>query len=127
MHILVVDDKPSVIEFLEKILLKEGHTYETAHNGLAGLEKAQENIYDLFIIDHLMPIMNGVQLCKNLSGIKSNHNKPIIFMTTLNKQNLKNLPEASLFSAVIEKPLEEKIMVELINLHLTENTLLHSL
>lgn len=127
MHILVVDDKPLVLKSLCHILQQQGHSCETANNGLAALEKTQEGTYDMFVIDHLMPVMNGIQLCKNLSQQPKHSAKPIIFMTTQNKNTLLSLPELSLASHILEKPITETALNEILQQVFSENTLLHSL
>lgn len=127
MHILVVDDTPSVLESLTHILQQQGHSCETANNGLAALEKIQEETYDMFIIDHLMPVMDGVQFCKNLSQSSTHNDKPIIFMTTKDKNTLLTLSELSSVLHVLEKPISENTLINLLDMHFSENTLLHSL
>ena len=66
MHILVVDDKSAVRLALTNILEQQGHSVRTAFNGLDAFEKAHSELFDLYIIDHLMPVMNGILLSKNL-------------------------------------------------------------
>lgn len=127
MRILVVDDKPSVLDFVTELLEEQGFSVETANNGLSGLEKAQKHDFDLFIIDHLMPLMNGLQLSKNLSQQACGKNKPIVFMTTQGKNAVASLPEANLFTSILEKPLSDSSLLDALTLYLPENTKLHSL
>lgn len=127
MHILVVDDKPSVLTSVSNILTEQGHTFETASNGLAALEKAHSNTYDLFIIDHLMPVMNGLQLSKNLNQDTTLKTKPIIFMTTQGKSVVEKSSTAYCFAAIIEKPIVKMQLCDLINNISPQNTLVHSL
>jgi CheY-like chemotaxis protein len=82
MDILLIDDKHSILDFVTALLIDSGHTVETAYNGLDAYEKAQQQSFDLYIIDHLMPVMNGLQLSKNLLNNPFTANTPAIFMTT---------------------------------------------
>jgi len=107
MHILVTDDKSLIREKLTALLERHGHVVQTAFNGLDALEKAQKETYDVFIIDHLMPIMNGLQLSKNLKKLEDTSSIPIVFMTTQNINQVENLAEAQLFKCVMAKPLNE--------------------
>jgi len=107
MHILVTDDKSLIREKLTALLERHGHVVQTAFNGLDALEKAQKETYDVFIIDHLMPIMNGLQLSKNLKKLEDTSSIPIVFMTTQNINQVENLTEAQLFKCVMAKPLNE--------------------
>ena len=107
MNILVVDDKQSVRNSVSQLLVSLGYTVTTAVNGLDGFEKAQQTSFCLYIIDHLMPLMDGVILSKNLKQNPLCVNTPILFMTTQNKTSVEELPEFSLFNDVISKPLNE--------------------
>ncbi|MBU2871329.1 response regulator [Colwellia sp. E2M01] len=115
MDILVVDDTKSVQSMLSELLCEEGHTVETANNGLDGLGKAQKGDYELFVIDHLMPLMNGTQLIKNLKKIPELANKKIIFITTQSHSTVQKLPEYSLFDKVIEKPFNKNTFLNVLS------------
>jgi CheY-like chemotaxis protein len=115
MNILVVDDNKAVQEKLAALIISQGHNVDLAINGLDALGKAQQGNYQLYVIDHLMPLMNGVQLTKNLKGNQLSSSVPIIFMTTQGTQTLKHLPEFSLFDKVIDKPIEEKCFLTILS------------
>jgi CheY-like chemotaxis protein len=108
LKILVVDDNKAVQEKIASLLVMKGHDVDLAINGLDALGKAQQADYQLFVVDHLMPLMNGVQLTKNLKNNKQFSNVPIVFMTTQGRQSLTNLAEFSLFDKVIDKPINEQ-------------------
>ena len=107
MNILVVDDQQNVREHLRNLLTSQGYTVITAVNGLDGFEKAQKDVFHLYIIDHLMPLMNGATLAKNIKKLPSCIHTPILFMTTQGKACVENLAEYSLLNDVIAKPLNE--------------------
>jgi len=112
MNILVIDDKKSVRETISKFLAPLSCTVSTAVNGLDGFEKAQKTPFHLYIIDHLMPLMNGVTLSKNLKQTPFCSDTPILFMTTQGKASVENLPEFNLFNCIINKPLcEDEFML----------------
>jgi two-component system chemotaxis response regulator CheY len=108
MHVLVVDDSKAIQDSLCKLLSSLGYSVETACNGLDAFEKAQKNKHDLYIVDHLMPLMNGVLLSKNLSNNEHCKDTPILFMSTKDLEEVKQLPERSLFSQILAKPIQEK-------------------
>lgn len=115
MNILVVDDKKSVRDYIDKTLTTLGHTVSTAVNGLDGFEKAQKAPFHLYIIDHLMPLMNGVTLSKNLKQTSLCAEVPILFMTTQETKGIEQLPEFSLFNSVIKKPLIDAEFISTVN------------
>ena len=61
-RILVVDDERGIREGCRRILRSEGFEVETAENGNEGLAKAKESVYDLILIDLMMPGMGGMEL-----------------------------------------------------------------
>lgn len=115
MNILIVEDKQKVRENLFNLLSQMGHSVECAVNGLDAVGKTQQNEYDLFVIDHLMPLMNGAQLSKNLKQNHQYKNTPILFMTTQGIEVAESLPESQLFSAIINKPIDEALFFKLIS------------
>ncbi len=122
MNILVVDDKPAVQDVLSSLLVQLGCGVDTAANGLDAFEKAQQKDYQLYIIDHLMPLMNGVQLTKNLKQTPSCADVPIVFMTTQDINTVKELAEYPLFASVIAKPIEKQAFLDALALVDIANT-----
>lgn len=127
MHILVVDDKENIIQLIVGLLDKLNFTIEVATNGLDGYEKAIKGDFDLYIVDHLMPIMNGTQLVKSLKSRPITADIPILFMTTQELNDVEQLPEFPLFNSVMHKPIDANLFNSLINQLLPENTLRQSL
>ncbi len=78
--LLVVDDNPDFLLYLGRSLATNYHII-TAVDGQEALEKAVKLIPDLVISDLMMPVMDGVQLCKRIKGdIKTSH-IPVILLT----------------------------------------------
>ena len=79
--ILLVDDEPDILEILEYNLKKEGYEVATANNGEAGLTRATEFKPDLIVLDIMMPVMDGVEVCRQLRSRKEFDNTVITFLT----------------------------------------------
>lgn len=77
-RILVVDDEPSITEFISYNLKKEGYTVDVAADGNAALELAQKNPYDLVILDVMLPGMDGYEVCRRLRATSS---VPVLFLS----------------------------------------------
>lgn len=77
--VLIVDDDQQIMDWLQLDLQLSGFNVDCASNGLDGLLKAQQNQYDLMILDVMMPKMDGYEVCKNLR--KTNKDIPIILLT----------------------------------------------
>jgi two-component system chemotaxis response regulator CheY len=114
MNILVVDDNKSVREYASDLLTQSGYTVSTAVNGLDGFEKAQKTEFHLYIVDHLMPLMNGVTLTRNLKQAPFCAQTPILFMTTQSEKSVGSLPEFDFFNDIITKPLNEDKFISIV-------------
>ena len=67
-HVLIVEDDKDIVELLDIHLTDEGYHLDKAYDGLEGMQKAEENAYDLIILDIMLPNMDGIQLCSRLRG-----------------------------------------------------------
>ena len=65
-RILVVDDEPSITEFVSYALKKEGYETDVVDNGEDAFALASANNYDLFILDIMLPGMDGLSLCETI-------------------------------------------------------------
>lgn len=77
-RILVVDDEQTITDFVSYALKKEGFTVDVAANGEDGLALATDNEYDLFILDIMLPGMDGYELCRRL---RSKTSSPVLFLS----------------------------------------------
>jgi len=66
MRILVVEDEAKVAAFLRRALEEEGHAAEVAGDGEEGLTRALTGEYDLLILDHRLPGLSGLDLCRRV-------------------------------------------------------------
>ena len=79
MRILVVDDDAKMTELLSRSLTSQGHSVDTALDGLRGLKKALSNRFDAILLDVMMPGMDGLAVARRLraKGAKV----PIVMLT----------------------------------------------
>jgi len=80
--ILVVDDEEDVVTFIKRALTMEGMEVITAFDGLSALDTALEQEPDLIILDIMMPIMNGYEVCARLRLEDKTKNIPIILLSS---------------------------------------------
>ena len=64
--VLVADDDPAIVRSIERTLRDEGLDIRTAHDGQAALDVAARHRIDLFILDVMMPGLNGFDVCARL-------------------------------------------------------------
>jgi PAS domain S-box-containing protein len=79
LRILVVEDEPAVRTIVTHQLISEGHTVDSASNGLEGLEKFMAGWFDLVVTDRAMPEMGGDQLAASIARLAPE--KPVIMLT----------------------------------------------
>lgn len=79
--ILLVDDEPDILEILEFNLKKEGFEVATAGNGEEGLATAKSFHPDLIVLDIMMPVMDGVEVCRQLRADSQFDSTAITFLT----------------------------------------------
>ena len=79
MKILIIEDDIKIINFLKKGLVEECYVVDYSTNGDEGLYLASVNEYDLILLDIMLPIKDGMEVCKSLRN--SNNQTPIIMLT----------------------------------------------
>jgi CheY-like chemotaxis protein len=81
--ILVVDDEADNIRLLEALLLRRGYAVIKARNGAEALQQVSSAQPDLILLDVMMPIMDGFEVCKILKDNPETRLIPVVIMTTL--------------------------------------------
>ena len=69
--VLVIDDEPSVLEAVERLVRSLGHTAISANSGPAGLRLLKESSVDIVLIDIVMRGMNGLELMREAASAGS--------------------------------------------------------
>lgn len=80
--ILLVEDEVNIASFIERGLKEFGHTVSVANDGNSGWELIRQEVFDLLIIDIIMPGMNGLELCR-LYRRQYGYLVPVIMLTAL--------------------------------------------
>lgn len=78
MRILVIEDEPKAGDYMRNGLTEAGYVVDVATNGLDGLHLAQEFLYDLILLDVMMPEMDGWEVMRRLD---KQVNTPVLFLT----------------------------------------------
>ncbi|MEM1138013.1 MAG: response regulator transcription factor [Bacteroidota bacterium] len=115
--ILVVDDEPDIVEILKYNLEKEGFDAKTASDGKKALEIAKKFHPELILLDIMMPVMDGVETCRQLREIPELSNVFIIFLTA----RAEEYSEVAAFDVgaddYITKPIKPRALMSRINAH----------
>lgn len=81
MRILIVEDEPKVAKFVKNGLEENRYDVDVANDGLKAEKFANNHKYDLYIVDIIIPHLNGIELCKRLK--RQNPNIPVLMLTAL--------------------------------------------
>lgn len=79
IRILVVEDERDLNRFVSLSLRNNGYEVVTCYDGQEGLEKAENERFDLILTDIMMPKMDGYELCESIRSFQPD--VPIVFMT----------------------------------------------
>lgn len=77
--ILIIEDDRHILELLKVCLIQEGYQIVPVENGLEGLEMAKQGGWDLIILDLMLPGMDGLSICRELSA--KNMPAPILILS----------------------------------------------
>lgn len=80
-RILIVDDEPAIVDVLVYNFQKENFEVTTAADGRAALQKAATFSPDLVILDLMLPVIDGLQVCRQLRGDSKMKNVRILMLT----------------------------------------------
>jgi two-component system response regulator MprA len=81
LTVLVIDDRESIIEFIQLGLKYEGFRVESAADGPEGLAAAQRINPELIILDVMLPGMDGLEVCRRLRANPTTQDIPILMLT----------------------------------------------
>jgi diguanylate cyclase (GGDEF)-like protein len=116
--ILIVDDSKLIAHVAKTILTKQGHEVLLAQDGKAGLEAAKSGQPDIILLDLIMPVMDGYEVCGHLKEEESTKEIPIIMVTSKAEtaDKVKGLQMGAL--DYVTKPFDEAELVARVNIHL---------
>ncbi|MEW6982220.1 response regulator transcription factor [Colwelliaceae bacterium 6471] len=80
LNVLLVEDQLSIAQNIADYMEEKGHVFDFASNGREGLDLALAHYYDLIILDLNLPVIDGLEVCKQLRA-QANRHIPILMLT----------------------------------------------
>ena len=117
-RILIVDDSPSQLMSIRRIVEKLGHDALTAEDGAAGVEAAKRELPDLILMDVVMPNLNGFQATRSITREATTKHIPVILVTTKDQDTDRVWGMRQGARAYITKPFCESELADIINQYL---------
>src|SRR4249919_128865 len=113
-RILIVDDSPSQLMGIRRIVEKLGHEALTAEDGAAGVEVCTRELPDLVLMDVVMPNLNGFQATRSISKNPATQHIPVILVTTKDQDTDRVWGMRQGAKAYITKPFSESDLADMI-------------
>ncbi len=114
-RILIVDDSPSQLFGIQRLVEKIGHESLTAEDGASGVELAKQAQPDLVLMDVVMPNLNGFQATRQLSREPSTQHIPVVLVTTKDQDTDRMWGLRQGAKAYLTKPFGEAELAEVID------------
>lgn len=106
--VLVVEDDPSLLDFLSKSFAAEGYHILRSKNGKEALKQLDNHHVDLVISDVMMPVMDGIELCKIIKNNIDYSHLPVVLLTAKTNSDAEIQGLESGADAYIPKPFKWK-------------------
>ncbi|WP_231426163.1 two-component regulator propeller domain-containing protein [Pedobacter sp. Leaf250] len=106
--VLIVEDDPSLLEFLSKSFIAEGYHTIRSKNGKEALKQLDNHQVDLVISDVMMPVMDGIELCKIIKNDIDYSHLPVVLLTAKTNTDAEIQGLESGADAYISKPFKWK-------------------
>ncbi len=122
-RVLIVDDNPVNIKILRGLLLHYEIDADTTESGEESVKKASENTYDLILMDHMMPGMNGEEALNRIRAIddKDRSQVPVVAVTANAISGMRDEFLRKGFTDYLSKPVETDKLERILKDHLASN------
>ena len=111
--ILVIEEDRSLVEVLENNLTNSGYEVFCAYDGQSGLNQARSIDPDLIILDAMLPVVDGVEVCRELRAVAATRETPIMMLTTTKSEETDQLiGYSSGADDYVEKPFSVRVLME---------------
>ena len=114
-RILIVDDSPSQLMGIRRIVEGLGHEALTAEDGAAGVEAAKRELPDLILMDVVMPNLNGFQATRSITRDPTTKHIPVMLVTTKDQETDKVWGMRQGARAYITKPFSDTELSQVIS------------
>jgi DNA-binding response OmpR family regulator len=80
-RVLVIDDEPEITDIIETFLENAGYEVKSENSSDLGIQTAKTFLPDLILLDIMMPILDGYEICTELKRREKTKNIPVVFLT----------------------------------------------
>ncbi|MBE2221696.1 MAG: response regulator [Anaerolineae bacterium] len=112
--VLVVDDEDMTRQMIAMFLKMDGHDAVEAENGVDALEKVSMHQPDAIILDVMMPVMDGITVCKKLRANPATASIPVLMLSGRSQLGAEEEGLEAGANAYMKKPMDPKEMLTLL-------------
>jgi DNA-binding response OmpR family regulator len=110
--ILIADDEPSIVVALEYLLQRSGYEVLIARNGDEALRQVEEHVPDLVLLDVMMPLRSGYDVCKRIRERPEWQHIRIVMLSAKGRDAEVNTGMAAGADLYVTKPFATRELVE---------------
>lgn len=111
-RLLIIEDERSLTKVLAYNLTREGYEVTVAHDGQEGLRKAQTLLPDLILLDLMLPIMGGLDVCRELRAGERTRDIPIVMLTAKAEETDQIVGFSMGADDYVTKPFSMKVLLQ---------------
>ncbi len=112
--VLIAEDEEDVRDVMEMFLDSQGYEVETAYDGLDALDRIRTWGPDVVLMDIMMPVMDGIEVCRQVKADEATKNIPIIMVSAAAKREKEAEAREAGANGYILKPYEPAELTEII-------------
>jgi two-component system alkaline phosphatase synthesis response regulator PhoP len=117
---LIVEDEENILLSLEFLLTQEGYVVTTAGDGAAALQAVNKQTPDLVLLDVMLPLIDGFEVCRQMRANPALRNTRIIMVTARGRETEIKRGMALGADAYLTKPFSTRELMDIIRMLLAE-------
>jgi DNA-binding response OmpR family regulator len=110
--VLIAEDEPNIVTSLEFLLGRAGHEVSVARTGAEALELAERLRPDLVLLDIMLPVVDGFEVCRRLRGSAATRDIRVLMLTARGRQSEVDKGLAAGANAYVTKPFATRELLE---------------
>jgi CheY-like chemotaxis protein len=103
---MIVDDNPEILALYGVLFKRRGYSVLKAEDGASALDMLEQSTPDLFILDVMMPEINGIELCQRIRALPRHEHTPVIFLSAYSNTETVEQTFAAGANDFVRKPIE---------------------
>ena len=116
--ILIVDDEPDVVTLWERSLGEEGYETLCAYDGISALDIVETENPNLVLLDIMMPMMSGYEVCRQIKSNDSTKHVPVLCVTSAQSPEVRENAKSAGAQGLLVKPFTTRELIAQISRYL---------